>query len=500
MKDVKVVAMYLPQFHRTEENDKWWGEGFTDWVAVKEAEPVFEGHIQPREPLNDNYYNLMDREVMQWQAKLAKKYNVYGFCFYHYWFKKGQKLLEKPAENLLNWKDIDMKFCFSWANVTWARTWSKITAKNEWSPKYDGEKYKGNDDIGILAEQKYGRENDWKNHFDYLLPFFKDERYIKIDGKPVFVIYRAQDIPALQPMLRMWNKLAYTNGIPGIYIIAEYCDAYSSEISACMRHEPELSRGIVRNQSLNRDKGVITIDYEKLYNVALSEKKENPFGKKYLMCFTDFDNTPRKGKNGEVLTGVSLDKFEEYFDTVVSRSEEWGNSLLFINAWNEWGEGMYLEPDKKNGFGYLERIKIVLQRHNDLSPKKIEKSIMKPAQSSVNAKCLDKWLCIKEDGKSILDYLYELKCDSIAIYGYGILGRHLLTELENSDLVVKYIIDRKLVGKVKDIEVVKPEDNLPAVDAIIVTPVWDFNEIEGYLSSKCDCKILSLAEILNETY
>ena len=134
MKDVKVVAMYLPQFHRTDENDKWWGEGFTDWVAVKEAEPVFEGHIQPRVPLNENYYNLMDREVMQWQAELAKKYNVYGFCFYHYWFKKGQKLLEKPAENLLNWKDIDMKFCFSWANVTWARTWSKITSKNEWSP------------------------------------------------------------------------------------------------------------------------------------------------------------------------------------------------------------------------------------------------------------------------------------------------------------------------------------------------------------------------------
>lgn len=499
MKNIKVVAMYLPQFHRTEENDSWWGKGFTDWVAVKEATPVFDGHNQPRVPLNDNYYNLLEKDVMQWQTETARKYGVYGFCFYHYWFKDGKRLLEKPAENLLKWKDIDMKFCFSWANVTWARTWSKLATKNEWSPKYDSAENKESNDSGILAEQKYGREKEWKEHFNYLLPFFQDERYIKIEGKPVFVIYKTQEIPALQPMLRLWNKLACQNGIPGIYIIAEYCNSYSSEISACMRHEPELSRGIIRGEGTNTDKGVITIDYDRLYDVALSEKKDNPFGKKYLMCFTDFDNTPRKGTNGEVLTGVTLDKFEKYFEIAVRRSEEWGNSLLFINAWNEWGEGMYLEPDKKNGFGYLEKIKEVLQKHNNFIAQ-TGRNMMKPNQSAVNAKCLDKWLSIKENNKSLLNYLDKLKCNSVAIYGYGILGRHLLTELEKSKVDIKYIIDRKLTGKIRGINILKPKDDLPPVDAIIVTPVWDFNEIEEYLNSKCEYRIFSLAEILDETY
>ena len=125
-KELRALAMYLPQFHRVPENDAWWGEGFTEWTAVKKAVPLFEGHEQPRTPLNSNYYDLMDKGTMEWQADLAKKYGIDGFCFYHYWFRDGRRILEKPAENLLQWKDIDMPFCFCWDPVSWARTWTKL--------------------------------------------------------------------------------------------------------------------------------------------------------------------------------------------------------------------------------------------------------------------------------------------------------------------------------------------------------------------------------------
>ena len=151
--DIKVVAFYLPQFHTIPENDEWWGKGFTEWVNVKKAKPIFKGHRQPRVPLNDNYYDLSQTETIRWQADLANKYGVYGFCFYHYWFD-GKLLLEKPAELLLEHKDIPLRFCFSWANEPWARTW-------------DGKQHQ------ILMPQSYGEKKDWQRHFDYLLPFLK---------------------------------------------------------------------------------------------------------------------------------------------------------------------------------------------------------------------------------------------------------------------------------------------------------------------------------------
>ncbi len=129
--------MDLPQFHRIPENDMWWGEGFTEWTAVKAGEKFFEGQMQPRVPLDGNYYDLLNEQTMRWQADLMRKYDIYGMCFYHYYFKDGRKILEKPAENLLEWKDIEMPFCFSWANETWARSWSNINGKNAWSSKFD---------------------------------------------------------------------------------------------------------------------------------------------------------------------------------------------------------------------------------------------------------------------------------------------------------------------------------------------------------------------------
>ena len=167
---MKIIAFYLPQFHNIPENDEWWGNGFTEWTNVKKAKPIFEGHQQPKVPLNNNYYNLLDDNVKVWQADLAKKYGVYGFCYYHYWFN-GKMLLEKPMEQMLENKEVDIPFCISWANEPWTKAWV-------------------GDEKKMLIAQEYGQEEEWKEHFMYLLPFFKDERYIKKDGKPFFIFYR----------------------------------------------------------------------------------------------------------------------------------------------------------------------------------------------------------------------------------------------------------------------------------------------------------------------
>ena len=192
----KVLALHLPQYHRIPENDRWWGEGFTDWVNVRKAKPLFQGHEQPVVPLNNNYYDLSDTAAIRWQAQLAKQYGVYGFCYYHYWFS-GRKLLEKPCELLLDHKDIDIKYCFCWANESWARTW-------------DGKEH------DVLMKQVYGGREDWTAHFDYLLPFFQDERYIRIDNKPVIFIYSCHRIADFDDVVAWWDELARENGFDGV--------------------------------------------------------------------------------------------------------------------------------------------------------------------------------------------------------------------------------------------------------------------------------------------
>ena len=175
--DVKIIANYLPQYHQIPENDKWWGKGFTDWIAVKKSTPLYDKHRQPKVPLNENYYDLSEVENIRWQAKLAKEYGIYGFGIYHYWFSSEMQLLQKPSELLLENQDIDIHFMFIWDNFTWKRTWSKLANGAAYAPAFDGEvKEETNQDNGILAELKYGNEEDWKIHFDYLLKFFKDDR------------------------------------------------------------------------------------------------------------------------------------------------------------------------------------------------------------------------------------------------------------------------------------------------------------------------------------
>ena len=169
---MKIIPFYLPQFHNIPENDEWWGNGFTEWTNIKSAKPLFEGHKQPKVPINGNYYDLLNDDVKIWQAELAKKYGIYGFCYYHYWFN-GKMLLEKPMEQMLTNHNIDIPFCICWANAAWTKAWV-------------GEEKK------VLIPQTYGGRNEWEEHFFYFLPFFKDRRYIRENNKPVIIIYRPQ--------------------------------------------------------------------------------------------------------------------------------------------------------------------------------------------------------------------------------------------------------------------------------------------------------------------
>lgn len=376
---MKTIALFVPQYHRIPLNDKYWGEGFTEWVNVKNAKPIFEGQNQPRVPLNNNYYNLLEKSTKQWQIELAKKYGVYGFCFYHYWFN-GEMLLEKPAEQILEDKSLDIHFCFSWANEAWSMEW---VGKNK-----------------VIMPQFYGRENEWKKHFEYLLPFFKDDRYIKEDGCPLFVIYRPGSIECLSEMLTYWKKLAKEAGLPGIKFLNQNPDfmlnkkADHDQIDYDIEFEPATSKlymygnkfkiiKSIRKRFLDFCEKKLGLDLRK-YGQNLMARATNsqfpsyddtwknilqrkPYSAKSIPCaFVDWDNTPRYKKKARVYIGATPEKFRNYFSKLITKAkEEYKKDYIFIMAWNEWGEGGYLEPDTTNEYGYLEAIKNALEEKNE---------------------------------------------------------------------------------------------------------------------------------------
>lgn len=355
----KIITFYLPQFHRVPENDKWWGEGFTDWVSTQKANPIFPGHYQPRFPAHDNYYDLLDVETMRWQAGLAKKAGIYGFCIYHYWFGNDKQLLEKPAENLLKWQDIDIHYCFSWANEPWVCSWSKLKG-NAWMQTECEAEDKMHQ--GILVGQEYGDEREWKKHFEYLLPFFRDNRYIKKDNKPVFVIYRPESIKQIRKMVQYWNLLAVEQGFSGIYFIGTNDRHWKQKrMNAGVFYEPSFSLGeknrhtvVVRKmrkalKKINIDMPYIYY-YDKLWKKILD--RQNQAGM-YNGGFVDYDDTPRHGIKGDVIWGMTPYKFGKYFSRLYKKSADRGDSFLFLTAWNEWGESAYLEPDKRYGMRCL---------------------------------------------------------------------------------------------------------------------------------------------------
>lgn len=502
---MKIISMYLPQFHRVKENDEWWGEGYTEWTAVKRAESLFDGHLQPNIPLGGNYYDLMKKTTMEKQADLMYQYGVDGQCFYHYWFKNGRQILERPAENLLQWMDIDMKFCFCWANQTWARTWSKIQEKNEWAFRF--EKPEEHSGSGILLEQQYGDEGEWKIHYDYLKKFFVDGRYIKHNGKPLFLVYRSRLITCLGDMLACWNKWAIEDGFKGIYVIGANADVGAEKyLDGILSHEPQNTISQIPG---HKEHGVVKYSYKRLWETLLSACD---FGKKtYYGGFVGYDDTPRRGEGGIVVEGASPELFREYLPRLIAKNVSAGNEYVFLNAWNEWGEGMYLEPDTRNGYSYLEAVRDARKRYTEYLEEyrqdrgELEISLIneldryrkKSFRYEKYWKIFDAWMSLREQGKKIECYLTRQGIRKIAIYGAGMLGRHLITELSGGNVEIVCAIDQKAELLKFPFPVYKPEETFPAVDAVIFTVVADFEEIRDRIREKINgSKIILLEKMI----
>lgn len=480
---VKIIAFYLPQFHEIEENNKAWGKGFTEWDNVKKAMPLFEGHYQPREPLNDNYYNLLNPDTLDWQVKLAKKYGVYGFCFYHYWFRDGRRVLEKPSEMLLNSPGFDIPFCFSWANEPWTRTWHGAAGEKE-----------------VLIEQRYGDEGQWKEHFAYLLPFFKDRRYIKVDGKPVFLIYQINKIGCFNRMADLWESLAIQNGIPGIYIVDMLTGdgkvSRNKRVFASVDFEPGKEK---RKNSQNKRKPNIDSYDEVCLQMINTIHKKN----EYRCIFVDYDDTPRRGMDGNIFPGSSPDKFGMYLQKIIEYSQKEDNSFVFLNAWNEWGEGNYLEPDKKNGYAYLEAVQKALQgEYKELLQEKeiqgLYNNLPKVEKFRQYYELCNQWIKNLNDGYCIGQYFIDNKYTKIAIYGMGELGNRLVEALENTPVTVCYGISKNMWDAFAEIDIkgLDEKEFFNDIDCIVVTPVHFYKEIEEELRQKSDCDIISLEDVV----
>ncbi len=513
---MKILAMYLPQFHKVKENDEWWGDGYTEWTAVKNAKPLFIGHNQPRIPLNERYYNLLERESLEFQTKLMKTYGIDGMCFYHYYFKNGKKILEKPVENLLKWTDIDMPFCFCWANESWVRTWSNVNSGAVWSSIYDNSSYTEGE-RGILLEQKYGIEEDWEQHFNYLLPFFEDSRYIKKNGCPVFVIYKPNHIHCLSEMKICWNKLAQRSGIESIYFIESSMTRLEKNYSNMMIYEPAHTiDSSFRNEKQNNFGIKKYISYDEFWNQLLLNTQKLKKGV-CLSGVVGYDNTPRHGHNGMVLYDASCEKFQKYFSILLIRAYQLKSDFVFLNAWNEWAEGMYLEPDIQNNYTYLEAVLNAKRNYRDYlecksyleintefdaetSNEKTTELISDLKNENYRYKgywtILNKWLELSLEGKSVGKYIKNLNYNKIAIYGLGMLGEHLLTDFIKNGVKVVYGIDRRNLKK--GISIYQLQDDLPEADLVIVTVNTEYEIIRNQLGKKVKSRIISLESLLFE--
>lgn len=367
MDKTKIITMYLPQYHQIPENDKWWGKGFTDWVSVKSSESLFDGHRQPRVPVDEFYYDLTDEKTIRGQAELAKRNGIYGFGIYHYWFSSDLKVLYKPAEILLK-SDIDMPFFLAWDNCSWIRTWSKYKHNtNAWSPKYDKNGILDENENGVLAKLEYGNKEDWKIHFDYLKQFFRDERYIKIDNKPIFIVWNYHEKETLAEMMKYWHELAKSVGFDGMYFMSRL-NPYDSMkgFDSLFTYEPMYTAWQNRNiakrvidkisDHIVKEKKLTIYDYDQIWGDIIAHAKKTIDSKVMYGGFVSYDDTPRRGQAGKVITGESPDKFKKYVRELINISTEQRKPYVFLTAWNEWGEGAYLEPDTTYGMQFLEAL------------------------------------------------------------------------------------------------------------------------------------------------
>ena len=372
MSKIRPIAIYLPQYHPIPENDEWWGKGFTEWTNVTKAKPLFEGHYQPHLPADLGFYDLRLEETRLEQIKLAKESGIYGFCYYHYWFN-GKRLLNEPIDRMLKNPKEDFPFMLCWANENWTRAWDGMEKE-------------------VLIKQNYCEEDDIE-HIRFLLPIFKDERYVKIDGKPVFVIYKSADIPNVEKTIQIWREEAAKENI-ALYICR--MDRWNTEngqhilnlgFDAAIEFQPLSSslREYLNKNQIRKNKHPKHILLNKIQNrikriqnkFMKKRSKQNVISTIDLREFVEFDNqrmmedykiypcvspswdnSPRREKEATIFINSTPEVFYSWIKGKLNKFTPYSNeeNLFFINAWNEWAEGNHLEPDRKYGRAYLEAI------------------------------------------------------------------------------------------------------------------------------------------------
>ena len=505
----RLLALYLPQFHCLPENDAWWGEGFTDWVAAKQAKPLFPGHEQPHLPYHDNYYDLTNPESLRWQAGLMNEYGIDGACIYHYWFKDGYQILEKPAEILLHSKDIQMNFCFSWANEPWVRSWGNLNNANPWSEVMDRHVVHEADDKGILLEQNYGGVEEWEEHFKYLLPFFQDTRYLRQDGKPVFMFYRPQAIGCLKDMVVCWRRLAEVAGLSGLYLMGANTDTETRSIlDEAFLQEPQETLAMIP-KTYGKQRVAKYISYENVWQRILA--RPLPAFKASLGGFAGYDDSPRRGRNATIIYGKSPAVFKNSLVTLLRKAAKCKASFVILNAWNEWGEGMYLEPDEKDEFAYLKAVHEA--RQESLKPLssslewKEERRGYEQAIEELRAQAsryrswwqlMNGLLRLYDNDISLGDQLLVRGYRKVAVYGIGMVGKHLIAKLKRDGLMPVFAIDQSRNALAEGFPLLSLEDEAMLTDIIIVTVVHDYSHIEMELKKRYTCPIISLQMLLDE--
>lgn len=379
----RIIALYLPQFHPIPENDMWWGPGFTEWTNVAKAKPLFRGHIQPRIPADLGFYDLRLEETRVRQAELAKEAGIEGFCYYHYWFG-GKQLLERPFNEVLKSGKPDFPFCLCWANHSWSnKTWNRKSSLQANS---------------MLMEQVYPGTEDDVNHFMSVLPAFCDDRYVKIEGKPVFVLYEPMYHPHVRQWIELWRDLALKHGLPGIYFVGMTPntltvrinkDGSRSRLIPNLKSSAEIYQGIldmgfdaVNSVGKRRGEMLVNGQVAELFQTVL-KKVGIPVGQRYdyektvkgyfapedqwenvfPTILPQWDRTPRVASYMGVYVNATPDAFERHIrqalDVIKDKSPE--HQVLFLKSWNEWGEGNYVEPDQEFGHGWLDAIKKAIQ-------------------------------------------------------------------------------------------------------------------------------------------
>jgi lipopolysaccharide biosynthesis protein len=348
------VAFYLPQFHPIPENDRWWGEGFTEWRNTSKATPRFDGHHQPHIPADLGYYDLRNADARAAQADLAAAYGVDSFCYYHYWFG-GRRLLEQPFDAVLSHPEPTLPFSLCWANEAWTRSWSG-----------GGE---------VLVDQRYDAADDLA-HIRWLANAFADPRYLRVDGKPIFLVYRASQLPDARRTTDVWRAEADRLGIGELFLArvesfrTEHSDPEPLGFDAAVEFQPDwrnIRPSLVSTIARRAAKALhlratalpayTTYDYDELVTAALARPTVEY--NRFPCVAPGWDNSARRDRGAVVVTGSTPERYEAWLDATIATDPE----LVFVNAWNEWGEGAHLEPCTRWGTSYLEAHRRAMARH-----------------------------------------------------------------------------------------------------------------------------------------